>query len=462
MAVASVEKMKMTDQRAQEEGRLYFSAKELRRLIVPLVIEQTLAIFVGMCDSIMVASVGEHAVSGVSLVDNIFILLIFLFGSLATGGAVVAGQYLGKRDPKKACEATDQLVLFTGGLAIVITLLIYLCSDLILHKVFGDIAYDVMESAKVYLLIGAASIPFLAVYNGGSAVFRSMGNSKISMYLSLMMNVINVGGNALLIFGYGMGVKGAAIATLISRVVACVGVIYLLRKQDLLLHMSKKFVWRPNGHMIRKIAHIGIPSGLESSMFQLGKIMVLSMIAPFGTASIAANAVTSITATFQTIPGTAIGLALIAVCSRCVGAGDYEMARYYTKKIMKLIHIMLFIFTVVILIFLPLILQAYQLSEEATRLTYTITWMHGVLAFIYWPESFSLPNTLRSANDVKFCMYISIFSMWVFRIGCSYLLGVYMGMGVVGIWMAMLIDWLVRAVAFVLRYRSTKWEQHKI
>ncbi|WP_416387495.1 MATE family efflux transporter [Chakrabartyella piscis] len=452
----------MTDEIAKSQGRLYFSGRDLRRLIVPLIIEQTLAIFVGMCDSIMVASVGEHAVSGVSLVDNIFILLIFLFGSLATGGAVVAGQYLGKRENKKACEATDQLVLFTGALSIIITLCIYLCSDLILHNVFGNIADDVMESAKVYLLIGTASIPFLAVYNGCSAVFRSMGNSKVSMYLSLLMNAINVGGNALLIFGYGMGVKGAAIATLVSRVVACIGVVVLLRKQDLLLHMSKKFVWKPNGHMIRKIAHIGIPSGLESSMFQMGKIMVLAMIAPFGTASIAANAVTNITATFQSIPGTAVGLALIAVSSRCVGAGDYEMARYYTRKIMKLIHVLLFIFSAAILVALPLILEAYQLSEEATRLTYTITWLHGVLVFLYWPESFSLPNTLRSANDVKYCMYASIFSMWVFRIGFSYILGVWLDMGLIGIWIAMFIDWFVRALFFVLRYRGTKWQQHKI
>lgn len=462
MATAGVQKIKMTDKRAKEEGRLFFNGKDLRRLIVPLIIEQTLAIFVGMCDSIMVASVGEHAVSGVSLVDNIFVLLIFLFGSLATGGAVVAGQYLGRREPKKACEATDQLILFSGSLSIVITLLIYLCSGLILHHVFGDIEANVMESARVYLLIGTASIPFIAVYNAAAAIFRSMGNSKVSMYLSLLMNAINVGGNALLIFGYGMGVKGAAIATLVSRVVACVGVLYLLRKQDLLLHLSKKFVWKPNGHLIRKIARIGIPSGLESSMFQLGKIMVLGMIASFGTASIAANAVTGIIATFQTIPGVAVGLALVAVCSRCVGAGDFEMVRYYTKKIMGLIHLLIFIFTALILLCLPLILKAYNLSEEAMTLTYTISWMHGILAFIYWPEAFSLPNTLRSANDVKYCMYSSVFSMWVFRIGCSYLLGVYFEMGLVGVWIAMFIDWLVRALFFVIRYCGTKWQQHKI
>lgn len=439
-----------------------FTNRDLKRLIIPIVIEQFLAILVGLSDSIMVASVGEYAVSGVSLVDNIFILLIYLFAALATGGAVVAGQFLGQNNREKACMATDQLVLLTGISAVIITGGIYLTRDLILHNVFGKIEGNVMESAKIYLMIVSASIPFIALYNAGAAIFRSMGNSKVPMFLSVLMNAINVGGNAILIFGFGMGVKGAAIATLVSRIVAAVGIILLLRGQEHMLHLSRPFSFRLRKDLIQKIAFIGIPNGLENSMFQLGKILVLSMVTGFGTAAIAANAVGNITATFQIMPGLAAGMALVTVSARCVGAGDYAMARYYTRKILKLIHILIFLFNFVILLALPGILMLYRLSPEATRLATEITWLHGICAVIIWPEAFSLPSTLRAANDVKFCMVWSIFSMWVFRIVFSYILGVYFEMGLFGVWTAMIIDWCVRAIFFIYRYRGTKWQLHKI
>lgn len=439
-----------------------FTNRDLRKLIVPIIIEQFLAILVGLSDSIMVASVGEYAVSGVSLVDNIFILLIYLFGALATGGAVVAGQFLGQNNRERACKATDQLVLLIGISSIIITICIYLSRNLILHHVFGKIDDNVMGSAKIYLMIVTASIPFIALYNAGAGVFRAMGNSKVPMYLSLLMNGVNVGGNAILIFGFGMGVTGAAIPTLVSRMIAAVGILILLRGQEHLLHISRPFSFRPDKMLLKKIAFIGIPNGLENSMFQLGKIMVLSIITGFGTASIAANAVGNIIATFQVLPGLAVGMALVTVCSRCVGAGDYDMARYYTRKILKLIHVLIFVFNFMILLALPYILMVYRLSPEATRLATEIAWLHGICAVLIWPEAFPLANTLRAANDVKFCMVWSIFSMWLFRFVFSYILGVYFGLGLFGVWIAMIIDWCVRAMFFITRYRGEKWQKHKI
>ncbi|MDD3393551.1 MAG: MATE family efflux transporter [Anaerotignum sp.] len=446
----------------KESKKYFFSNGDLKRLIIPIIIEQFLAILVGLSDSIMVASVGEYAVSGVSLVDNIFILLIYLFSALATGGAVVAGQYLGQDKREKACQATNQLVLLTAFSAIVITGGIYFARNLILQNVFGKIESNVMESAKTYLMIVSASIPFIAIYNAGAAIFRSMGNSKVPMFLSLIMNAINVGGNAILIFGFGMGVKGAAIPTLVSRIFAAVGIILLLRGQEHTLHLSRPFSFRPDKAMLKKIAFIGIPNGMENSMFQLGKILVLSMVTGFGTAAIAANAVGNIIAMFQIMPGMAASMALVTVCSRCVGAGDYDMARYYTRKILKLIHVLIFIFNFIILLALPGILALYQLSPEATRLATEISWLHGICAIIIWPEAFSLPNTLRAANDVRFCMVWSIFSMWFFRIVFSYILGVYFEMGLFGVWVAMIIDWCVRALFFIVRYHGKKWQMHRI
>lgn len=437
-----------------------FSNGDLKRLIVPMILEQFLAILVGMSDSVMVARVGEHAVSGVSLVDNIFVLVIFLFAALATGGAVVAGQYIGQNKIKRACQVTDQLVLFTGALAVIITAGIYLSRNLILQNLFGKIDANVMESARTYLMIVTASIPFIALYNAGAGIFRCMGNSKVPMYLSFLMNAINITINATLIFGFGMGVKGAAIGTLVSRIVAAVGILILLRSQEQTLHLSKPFSFRPDKDLLKRIAYIGIPNGLENSMFQLGKILVLGMVTGFGTASIAANAVSNVIALFQIMPGMAVSMAVVTVCSRCVGAGDYKMARFYTRKIVKLVHLLIILFNIIILAVLPGVLNLYNLSAEATMLTTKIAWMHGIATILIWPEAFTLPNTLRAASDVKYCMVWSIFSMWVFRIAFSYILGVYFGLGLVGVWMAMIIDWVVRACFFIVRYRGTKWQRY--
>lgn len=448
------------DLAAIKEKPYYFSNRALKRLIVPMIIEQFLAILVGMSDSIMVATVGEHAVSGVSLVDNIFILLIYLFAALATGGAVVMGQYLGQNKHEKANRAVNQLILFTALFAICIMIGLYLARNLILHRVFGAIEANVMEASKTYLLIVSASIPFIALYNAGAAVFRTMGNSKVPMYLSMMMNAINVGGNAILIFGFGMGVAGAATSTLVSRVISAVAIILLLCSPEHLLHLERPFSFKLDFGMLKKIAYIGIPNGLENGMFQLGKIMVLSMITGFGTAAIAANAVSNIIATFQVLPGMSVGMAVITVCSRCVGAGDYEAARYYTRKILKLVHILIIVFSVTTLVTLPGIMHLYNLSDDAMTFTKQIIWYHGICCMLIWPEAFTLPNTLRAASDVKFCMILSIISMWVFRIAFSYIIAVRMGMGVLGVWIAMTIDWAVRAVLFIIRYCGKRW-QHK-
>ncbi len=441
---------------------LLFSNQALVRLILPLVVEQLLSITVGLADTIMIAAVGESAVSGVSLVDSIFILLINIFAALATGGAVVCGQFLGRKQNTRACFTADQLLLFTTVSSIVVMALLYVCKEFILSVVFGSITPEVRGHAETYLLIVSASIPFIALYNCGAALFRTMGNSKISMLTSLLMNVINITGNAILIYGFQLGVAGAAIPTLVSRIVAAVVIYLLVRKQSLPIHVSRRVVLRPQFRLIKKILYIGVPSGLENSMFQLGKILVLSLVATFGTASITANAVSNTVATFQTLPGMAAGLALITVVSRCVGAGDYAQARYYTRKIFVVIYIGMVIVGVAFFLAIPGILHIYNLSAETFAYAEQILYYHGSMAMVIWPFSFALTNTLRAANDVKFTMVVSICSMWIFRIGFSYLLGAYFEMGVFGVWVAMTIDWVVRAIFFVTRYLGHRWERHTI
>lgn len=435
-----------------------FDNQMLVKLIIPLIIEQFLTVTVGMADSVMIASVGEAAVSGVSLVDTVNILLINVFAAMATGGAVVAGQYLGQKRQKEACKAADQLVLFITFFSIIIMVLMYLCKNWILHGVFGKIDSDVMGYANTYLVIVSLSIPFIALYNGGAALFRTMGNSNISMIITLIMNIINVIGNAILIYGFQMGVAGASIPTLFSRIVAAILIIVLLRKQNLLVHLTKPFQFKLNFHFIKKILRIGIPNGLENSMFQLGKILVLSLVAGFGTASIAANAVSNTIANFQILPGMAIGLATITVVSRCVGAGDYEQVRFYTRKLLLITYLSMILINIIIDLGLPLILWIYNLTPETGMITKQLILYHSICCVTIWPFSFTLPNTLRASNDVRFCMVTSIVSMWVWRIAFSFVLAQFLHLGVFGVWVAMTIDWLFRAICFVIRYRGSRWQ----
>lgn len=446
----------------QDRSHYLFSNRELANLIGPLVIEQLLAVFVGMADSIMVANVGEAAVSGVSLVDNIMILIINIFAALATGGAVVAGQYIGRKDEKSACKAAAQLVWFVSLSAVAIMILVYLGKDIILNQVFGHITAEVKGHADIYLLIVTASIPFIALYNGGAAIFRAMGNSQVSMRVSLLMNAINVTGNAILVFGLRIGTAGVAIPTLISRMVAAIVITVLLCNQTRILHIERTLKIRFDGRMIRKILAIGVPNGLENSMFQLGKILVLSLVSTFGTYAIAANAVSNAIALFQILPGMAISLAITTVISQCVGANDYEQVRYYLKKLLAIIYVAMVGTVALIFLALPLILKAYNLSDQTAAAATNIIHFHGISAMIIWPLSFALPAAYRAAGDAKACMYTSIVSMWIFRIGFSYLVGKYMGLGVFGVWVAMVIDWVVRAICFIIRYFNGKWKHGAI
>lgn len=439
-----------------------FSRKDLIKLLIPLVIEQILLVAVGMADTIMISSVGEEAVSGVSLVDTINVLIINIFTALATGGSVVAAQWLGHKERDKACVCAGQLVLFVGVLSLGVMALMLIGHQFILQVVFGQIEPQVMDNARTYLFITALSIPFIALYNAGAALFRAMRDSRTSMITSLIMNGINIAGNAVLIYGFHMGVEGAAIPTLASRVIAAGIILALLLQPKREISLKRQLSLRFQGKIIKKICYIGIPNSVENSLFQLGKILVLSLATSFGTTALAANAVSNNIALIQILPGMAIGLGMITVVAQCVGAGDYDGAKYYTKLLMKIAYVSMWLINLIVVLGLPLIVQAFNLSQQTAQLTSEIIIYHAICCALIWPLSFTLPNALRAANDVKVPMIISIVSMWVFRIGFSYMLAQGLQMGVFGIWVAMTIDWLFRGILFVIRYLRGKWQKFHI
>ena len=437
-----------------------YSNKNLLYLFIPLVIEQGLEYLVGFADSLMVAKVGEAAVSGVSLVDFVMALLISIFTALATGGGAITGQYLGSKKDNEANQSALQMMKVTFYLSIVITLIIFVFKNSILHLLFGSISSDVYNHAITYLNVVVLSIPFLAIYNGGAAIFRTMNNSKLPMQIMLAMNIVNVIGNALCVFILKMGVEGIAIPTLVSRVGAALLILYFSKKTT--IHLSQLMNIKINRNMIEKILNIGIPFGIENSMFYLGRLIVLSIVSLFGTASIAANSVGGTLVMFQVLPGTAINLGLTSIISRCIGANDYDQAKYYTKKINRWMHISFIISTVIILLLMPLIMSFYNLSSRATSYVWQIIILHGIMMTLIWPYGYMLPIIFRSSGDAKFPMIVSIISMVICRILFSYILAVIFNMGMMGTWYAMFLDWIVKAIIYTYHYIKGKWMNYQV
>ena len=437
-----------------------FSKQALRRLIIPLIIEQFLSVMVGMADIMMVSAAGETAVSSVALVDLINVLIINVFSALATGGAVVCAQSIGAQELDRANRAANQLMYIVTAAALVIMALVLLLHRWLLGLLFGQVEPAVMEGAVTYFIISAWSYPFIALYNGCAALLRAMGNSRASMYVSALMNVLNVIGNAVLVYGFHMGVAGVALPSLFSRAVAAAVMLALLHSGRGLVRIHGLLRFRFEPPTMAKILRIGIPNGLENSFFQLGRVVLVSLISTFGTAQTAANAVANNIDNFGVIPGQAMGLALITVVGQCVGAQEWEQVRFYTKKLVKFTYLCTWGLNAVLLLCLPLILSLYSLTPETHWYAAVLIWIHNGCAMLFWPLAFTMPNALRAAGDVRVPMAVSIVSMVTVRVGGSYLLGLHFGLGAIGVWIAMVGDWIVRVICFVLRARKKLWLEH--
>ena len=439
-----------------------FTNRQMLTLLWPLVIEQALGVLVGMADTVMVSSVGEAAISGVSLVDMINQLVITLFGALATGGAVVTSQYLGAKRQGDAAKSAGQLVGLSALLGVSVAAFCLLTRTAQLRLFFGTITDDVMEACLVYFTITSLSFPFLALYNAGAAIFRSTGNSAVSMKVSVIVNAINFCGNAFCVFVLKMGVAGVAVPTLISRAVGAAIILALAAKRDYVLRITLRTVTHLERSTAKNILYIGIPSAFENSLFQLGRVLVVSMISLFGTVHISANAVANNLDAIGCIVGNAMGLAMITVIGRCVGAQDFEQVKYYTKKLLLWDYIAQGAVNVTVILLLNQILSLYTLTPETRALSWTLVMIHDGCALLLWPAAFVLPNALRAANDVRFTMMASVVSMIVFRMGLSWILCVNMGLGAVGVWYAMVVDWICRIICFVTRFVTGTWKKNAL
>jgi putative MATE family efflux protein len=437
--------------------------RALFSLLWPLIIEQILAVTMGAMDTIMVSSVGEHAVSAVNIIDNINNLLIIAFTALCTGGAVVVSQYIGRKDYVNSQLASRQLLYCVAAISLVMTLTAVIFRRPIIGLIYGNIEQDVMDSASIYFLITALSYPFLAIFNANAALFRSVGNSRVTMLIALLVNVLNIGGNAIFIYVLKIGVMGAAISTLVSRIIATSITTFMLTHGGGFVSLSGLFkkpqFVRP---MIKNILNVGIPSGLENSMFQIGRLLTQRIFTFFGTAAIAGNAVASVVNSFSFMPGMAYGLALITIVGQCVGAGDYDAAKRHTAKIMKLAYITLFVISAAIYIFLEPIIHLFSLSGEAHDLAVSFLRVHCISMAIGWGFSFALPNALRAAGDARYVMIAATISMWTVRVSAAYLLTFVFNFGPLGVWLAMGADFMLRGTLYGIRWYRGKWQKQKV
>lgn len=441
-------KKDMNAETTKKKELVLFSNGKLKALLLPLLLEQLLNVLVGMVDTIMVSSVGEAAVSGVSLVDTLNLFFIMIFSGLATGGAILCAQLIGVRKESEARKTGNQLLLAICSVALFFTVFCLLTRKSLLSLVFGNVETAVMENALDYFTFIALSLPFLALHNGCGALFRSVGDSKTPMKISLVMNAANLIGNAFCLYVLNMGVIGVALPTLLSRILAAILNWILIRREGLPISM-RRFSFRFQPKRIAKILQIGIPSGLENSIFQVGKILVLGLISTLGTSAITANAVANSVLTFQTLCEDAIGIGMITVVGQCVGASESEQARGYTWKLMKYTYVLMWIVNIVIFLGMDGILQIYHLSPETSAITRAIMGFNIACAFSIWPIAFTLPNALRASGHVIYTMGVSLFSMWAFRIVLSYVLVKGFGLGLFGIYFAFFVDWVFRCIAFL-------------
>lgn len=430
-----------------------FSKPKIYQLVWPLIVEQLLNILVGMVDILMVGSIGEAAVSGVSLVDSLNMLLIQFLAALTSGGTVVCAQFIGMKNNRKANEAAGQLVMLTVSSTTVLSVLFLVGGTHLLRVIFGRVEPDVMASAYLYLMITACSFPFLALFNSSAALFRSVGNSRISMNISLLMNGMNIIGNAICIYGFKMGVSGVALPTLISRAAASLILFGLLQKPTNSLRISSRKDFIPNKSIIARILGIGIPSGIENSLFQLGKLMLQSLVSTLGTAAIAGFAVASSLVNFLYLPGNALGMALTSIVGQCVGAKEAEQAKNYTWMFIGLDYLFLVVLSTGLGFGRYSFISLFSLSPDAVEIAAKLVLGH-CLAMILWPIAFVTPYALRAGNEARFTMIVSISCVWTFRVALAYFFVQSLGLSIQYVWIAMYIDWVFRFFIYLFRLKG--------
>lgn len=461
-ALATVLNRLVEPRQGVPKERQLFSNRDLKALIIPLVIEQVLAMTVGMADTVMVSHAGEAAISGVSLVDMVNGVFLYVFNALGAGGAIIVSQYIGSRDLDQGRKSAGQLMMISVLLSSLFLAAVAFGNRGLLNLLFGQVSPQVMDAALTYLIITAFSYPFMAAYSACTALFRAMGLSSVTMKISLAMNILNVAGNAIGVFVLRAGVVGVAVASLVSRAAAALLMFLLLldKKRPIFLRIQDMLRW--NGRLLRRILGVAIPGGIESGLFQVCRVAMTSIIATFGAAQIAANGVALSIDNVNTIVNSAMGLALTTVIGQCVGAADYDQASYYIKKMLRMAQLGSMVVNFTVLISLPFALNLYALSPEARHYVTVLVTIHTIWTILLGTTSGPLPSAIRAAGDIRFTLLMSVCSLLIGRLFFSFVFALWLDFGIVGMWLAMGTHWSMNSFPALWRFRSGKWRNRKL
>ena len=436
------------------EQQHMFTNRMIRNLLVPVVLEQILNSIMGTADTMMVSNVGSAALSAVSLVDSINVLLIQAFSALAAGGAIVCAQYIGQRNYEKANMSARQVLFIITAISVVVSAVCLIFQKPLLRLIFGAVDADVMRASETYFFFTALSFPFIAAYDSAASIFRAQENTKGPMAISMISNIMNIGGNAVLIWVFHLGVAGAAISTLVSRIFCAVVVLWQLRKDRQPVVVKDYLKIRPDWSMIGRILGLGIPSGIENSMFQLGKLAIQSTVSTLGTAAIAAQAMTNILENLNGIAAIGVGVGLMTIVGQCLGAGRKDEAVYYIKKLSVIAEVAIIVSCLLVFVLTgPVTVLGGMEPASAKMCFHMVIWI-TIVKPIVWTLAFVPAYGLRAAGDVKFSMITSCLVMWLCRFCLCVILIRFLGFGPMGVWIGMFADWTVRAVIFTWRFHS--------
>lgn len=430
-------------------------------MILPLVMEQFLLILVGLADTVVVSYAGEAAVSGVSLVNSFNMIFIYLFTALTSGGAVVVSQYIGRKDMEMASRSASQLLMAATVFAVVISIPILIWKVPLLSFLFGKVEPDVMDACRTYLRISVYSFPALGIYNAGTALYRSIGKTSVTMKISIASNVLNVAGNIIGVFLLHAGVAGVAYPSLIARTFSAV-VITVLCFREKEVRYTGRWIFMWNSELLKRMLSIAIPNGVESGIFQFVKVALSSVIALFGTYQIAANGIAQSIWNVAALISSSMGPVFITVIGQCMGASDTDQAEYYFRKLMKLTVGISIAWNAFVFLLTPFIIRIFAISDQTGRLILWLVLIHNIANAVVFPFADPLGKGLRAAGDAMFTMGISLFTTIGVRLIFSILFGIVLNLGVIGIALAMCLDWLVRGVIFWIRFRQGKWKTYRV
>lgn len=454
--------MKIYDKEKIDWSNMPFDNKALCLLLVPIIVEQLLNSFMGMVDTMMVSTVGSQAISAVSLVDSVNNLVIQIFSAMAAGAAIICSQYLGSGNKEAGNKAARQVVITVATISVGLMIICLITRKPLLQMIFGQVEAGVMEDAQIYFLFSAVSYPFLALFNAGAAFYRASGNSKFPMKVSLISNILNIGGNAFFIYVCHLGVTGAALSTLLSRIFNMVVVFYFLRKPRQVIVINEYTKFRPDMPLIWKILAIGIPSGVENGMFQFGKLAIQSTVSSMGTVAIAAQAMTNILENVNGVFGIGVGIGLMTVVGQCIGAGKKEEAKYYICKLVAIAELGIIASCLFVYAITGPVTVLAGMEAESAKMCLEMVKAITIVKPLVWTTSFVIAYGLRAAGDVKFSMLVSTCTMWLCRVAmCIFLVKVF-HFGPMAVWIGMFADWTVRSVIFVTRFLKGKWIKSKI